>query len=328
VRRRNFIGVVGGAAAAFAFKARAQTERVRRVGFFSYLSAQDPEAKAYSGAFLEGLRASGWTNGGNLQVDFRWTGGNVDRVRQYASELAALAPDVIVAAGGSHVGPLQQTTRSIAIVFVQVTDPVGGGFVDSLSRPGGNTTGFTVFEFDISAKWLELLKEIAPRTTRVGVFRDPANPSGTGLFGAIQAVAPRFGVDVSPLGLRDAREIERAAASFASGPNGGWVVTPSGLAIVNRELIVKLAAQHGLPAIYPFRDFAVAGGLASYGPDVVDQYRRAAGYVSRILKREKPADLPVQRSTKFDLVLNLKAAKGLGIDMPQSLVLRADEVIR
>lgn len=311
-----------------ALKAAAQADRIRRVGVLSYLAERDAEAKAYSAALLQGLSESGWTVGSNLQVDFRWTGGDINRARKYAAELVALSPDVIVAAGGSHLGPVQQSSRDVPIVFVQVTDPVGGGFVDSLSRPGGNTTGFTVFEFDISAKWLELLKLVAPRTTRVGVFRDPANPSGTGLFGAIQAVAPQFGVEVSPLGLRDPGEIERVAVAFASTPNGGLVVTPSGLAIVNRELIIKLAAQHNLPAIYPFREFAAGGGLLAYGPDVADQYRRAAGYVSRILKGEKPANLPVQRSTKFDLVVNLKAAKAIGLDVPQSIMLRADEVIR
>jgi putative ABC transport system substrate-binding protein len=294
----------------------------------SYLVERDPEAKAYSAAFLQGLEESGWTVGRNLQVDFRWTGGDISLARKYAAELVALAPDVILTAGGSHLGPLQQATRSIPIVFVQVTDPVGGGFVESLSRPGANTTGFTVFEFDVSAKWLELLKQIAPRTTRVGVFRDPTNPSGTGLFGAIQAVAPQFGVEVRPLGLRDASEIERGAVSLASSPNGGMVVTPSGLAIVNRELIIKLAARHNLPAIYPFRDFPLGGGLLSYGPDVADQYRRAAGYVNRILKGDKPETLPVQRSTRFDLVVNLQAAKAIGIDVPQSIMQRADEVIR
>ena len=311
-----------------AMKARTQTQRMKRVGVLSYLAERDPEAKAYSTAFLQGLSESAWTVGTNLQVEFRWTGGDIDRAKKYAADLVALAPDVMVAAGGSHLGPLQQASRTIPIVFVQVTDPVGGGYVDSLSRPGGNTTGFTVFEFDISAKWLEWLKLVAPRTSRVGVFRDPTNPSGTGLFGAIQAVAPQFGVDVSPLALRDPTEIERVAVSFASGPNGGLVVTPSGLAIVHRELIIKLATRHKLPAIYPFRDFATGGGLLSYGPDVIDQYRRAAGYVSRILKGERPADLPVQRSTKFDLVVNVKAAKAIGLEVPQSIMLRADEVIQ
>jgi len=327
-RRRHFMRMVGGGTIALALPVRAQSNRVSRVGALIYLSENDPESNAYVGAFLTGLRESGWVVGKNVQVDIRWTGGDVDRARRYAAELVALSPDVILVAGGAQLRPLLQATRNIPVVFVQVTDPVGGGFVDSLSRPGGNVTGFTVFEFDVSAKWVELLKQIAPRTTRVGIFRDPTNPAGTGLFGALQAVAPQFGVEVVPLGLRDASEIERAALSFAGIPNGGLIVTPSGLAIVNRALIVALATRHKLPAIYPFRDFVVGGGLASYGPDVVDQYRRAGGYVSRILKGEKPAELPVQRSTKYELVLNMKAAKEIGIDVPQSVMLRADEVIR
>jgi len=303
-------------------------ERVRRVGALMNLAADDPQSKIQIAAFVQGLQDSGWTVGRNLLVDYRWTEGDPDRVRKYGAELVALAPDVILTVGGSHVGPLQQATRSMPIVFVQVADPVGGGFVDSLARPGGNTTGFTVFEFDIGAKWLELLKQIAPRMTRVAVLRDPANPSGTGLFGAIQAVAPSLGVEASPLGLRDTAEIERGVTAFARAANGGLIVTPSSLAIVHRELIVKLADRHRLPAIYPFRSFVTSGGLLFYGPDVVDQYRRAAGYVDRILKGEKPADLPVQRSTKLELVFNLKTAKALGLTIPQSLLLRADEVIQ
>jgi putative ABC transport system substrate-binding protein len=327
--RRRFIGTVASSYFAKASILRAQQpERVRRVGALIYLGANDPEAQQYSAAFTQALQEFGWIVGRNLQIEFRWTHGDADLVRKYAAELVAQSPDVILAAGGSHVGPLQQASRSVPIVFVQVTDPVGGGFVSSLARPGGNTTGFTVFEFDIGAKWLELLKQIAPRMTRVAVLRDPANPSGTGLFGAMQAMAPGLGVEVSPVGLRDAGEIERGVTAFARSADGGLVVTPSGLAIVNRDIIVKLAARLRLPAVYPFRDFAFEGGLLSYGPDVVDQYRRAAGYVDRILKGERPADLPVQRSTKLELVLNLKTAKALGITIPQSLLLRADEVIQ
>jgi len=249
--------------------------------------------------------------------------------RKYAAELVALAPDVILTAGSAHVGPLQQATRSVPIVFVQATDPVGGGLVNSLARPGGNATGFTNFELDISAKWLELLKQVAPRLTRVAVLRDPANPSGTGQFGAIQAVAPSFGVEeVRPVGLHDAGEIERGVTAFARESNGGLIVTPSGLAIAHREPIVKLAARHRLPAIYPFRYFVTDGGLISYGPDAVDQYRRAAGYVDRILKGTKPADLPVQQPTKFELAINLKTAKALGLTVPSMLLTSADTVIK
>lgn len=309
--------------------AHAQTApRIRRVGVLLYLAADDPEAKSYAAAFVAGLQDQGWVVGRNMQVDFRYTSGDVDRARKYAAELAGLSPDAILVAGGSHVGPVQQATRSVPIVFVQVTDPVGGGFVETLAHPGGNTTGFTVFEFDVSGKWLELLKQIAPRTTRVAVLRDPANPSGTGLFGAMQAVAPKFGVEISPIGLKDPAEIERGIVASASAPNSGLVVTPSGLAIVHRDFIIKSAARHRLPAVYPFRDFALGGGLLSYGPDIVDQYTRAAGYVSRILKGEKAADLPVQRSTKVDLVVNVRTAKALDLEVPQSIMARADEVIR
>ena len=262
------------------------------------------------------------------RIDYRWTAGDAERVRKYAAELVAFTPDVILTVGGSHVGPLQQVTRSVPIVFVQVADAVGGGFVNSLARPGGNATGFTNFEFDISGKWLELLKQIAPRMTRTAVLRDPVNPSGTGLFGAIQAVAPSFGVEVSPVSLRDVGEIERGLTEFSREPNGGVIVTPSSLAIVHRELIITLAARFRLPAIYPFRYFVTEGGLISYGPDVVDQYRRAAGYVDRILKGQKPADLPVQRSTKVDLVINLKTAKAIGLTVPPKLLASADAVIK
>jgi putative ABC transport system substrate-binding protein len=313
-----------------AVKAEAQpSERLRRIGGLLYLQEDDPEARTYVAAFLQGLQKLGWIVGRNVQIDYRWTAGDADRVRKYAAELVALAPDVILTAGSAHVGPLQQATRSVPIVFVQATDPVGAGLVNSLARPGGNATGFTNFELDISTKWLELLKQVAPRLTRVAVLRDPANPSGTGQFGAIQAVAPSFGVEeVRPVGLHDAGEIERGVTAFARESNGGLIVTPSGLAIAHREPIVKLAARHRLPAIYPFRYFVTDGGLISYGPDVVDQYRRAAGYVDRILKGTKPADLPVQQSMKFELAINLKTAKALGLTVPSMLLTSADTVIK
>ena len=304
------------------------SDHMRRIGAFMNLEANDPESQVYVAAFVEGLKKLGWSVGGNVQIDYRWTAGDADRIRKYAAELVALAPDVILTVGGSQVGPLQQVTRSVPIVFVQVADAVGAGFVKSLARPGGNATGFTNFEFDISAKWLEILKQIAPRMTHTAVLQDPANASGTGQFGAIQAVAPSFGVEVSPLSLHDPGEIERGLTAFGRESNGGLIVTPSSLAIVHRRLIITLAARLRLPAIYPFRYFVTDGGLISYGPDVVDQYRRAAGYVDRILKGEKPADLPVQRSTKLELAINLKTAKALGLTVPPMLLTSADAVIK
>jgi ABC-type uncharacterized transport system substrate-binding protein len=328
MRRREFITLLGGAVAMGPRAARAQqSERMRRIGVFMFLAADDPESKTYIAAFVQHLQELGWTLGHNVQIDYRSTAGEADLIRKYAAELVALAPDVILTAGGSHVGPLQQATRTVPIVFVQVADAVGGGFVNSLARPGGNATGFTNFEYDFSGKWLEVLKQIAPLITRAAVLRDPTNPSGAGQFGAIQAVAQSFGVEASPVNMRDAGEIERGVNDFAQKPNGGLIVTPSSLALVHRELIVTLAARLQLPAIYPFRFFVSAGGLISYGPDVVDQYRRAAGYVDRILKGEKPADLPVQQSTKVALVVNSKTAKSLGLDVPPTLLARADEVI-
>jgi ABC-type uncharacterized transport system substrate-binding protein len=301
---------------------------MRRIGVLIYLKQNDPESQTYLTAFREGLQKAGWIVGRNLEIEYRWTGGDPQLARKYAADLVALNPRVILTAGGSLVGPLQQLTRSIPIVFVQVADAVGAGFVNSLAKPGGNATGFTNFEFDISTKWLEVLKEVAPRMTRTAVLRDPTNPSGNGQFGAIQAVAPSFGVEASPLGLHDADEIERGLTAFAHEPNGGAIVTPSALAIVHRELIITLAARLRLPAIYPFRYFVSDGGLISYGPDVVDQYRRAAGYVNRILRGERPADLPVQKSTKVDLVVNLKAAKQIGLTIPPNVLARADKVMK
>jgi putative ABC transport system substrate-binding protein len=328
MKRREFITLFGGAAATWPLSARAQqADRVRRIGVLVPYPASDPESLARVGAFLQELQQLGWTDGRNVRIDYRWSAGSAEFARKYAAELVALTPDVILANGASIVAPLMQVTRTVPIVFAQVTDPVGGGFVDSLARPGRNATGFTVSEYGVGGKWLELLKQIAPRMTRVAVLRDPNNPAGTGLFGAIQTGAPSFGVEVSPVGLHDAHEIERGITNFARGANGGLIVTPSGLATVHRELIIAQAAQHKLPAVYPFRYFVTGGGLIYYGPDPVDQFRRAAGYVHRILKGENAADLPVQHPTKYELAINLKTAKALGLTVPPTLLARADEVI-
>jgi putative ABC transport system substrate-binding protein len=328
MRRREFITVLGGAAAAWPLYARAQQgDRMRRIGVLMSLTAEDPEGQVRLTAFLQGLQQLGWTDGRNVRIDTRWGAGDADRSRRYAAELIALAPDVILASGTSTMGPLLRATRTVPIVFTQVTDPVGAGFVDSLARPGGNATGFTLSEYGISGKWLELLKEIAPRVTRVAVLRDPDMAAGSGQLGAIQSVAPSFGVELSPVNVRDAPEIERAVAAFARSSNGGLIVSASGLAIVHRDLIITLAARHRLPAVYFARYFVTGGGLISYGSDNIDPHRRAAGYVDRILKGEKPADLPVQAPTKYELVINLKTAKALGIEVPPMLLARADEVI-
>jgi len=276
---------------------------------------------------LQGLAQLGWTDGRNVRIDTRWSGGNADDTRRHATELAALAPDVILANGSAATGPLLQATRSVPIVFTLTPDPVGAGFVDSLAQPGGNATGFTSYEYGLSGKWPELLKQIAPSVTRVAVLRDPAITAGIGQFGAIQAVAPSLGVVASPVNVRDAGEIERAITAFARSANGGLIVTGSSLAVVHRNLIVTLAARHKLPAIYYERFFVAAGGLVSYGPNLVDQFRRAASYVDRILKGEKPADLPVQAPVKYELVINLKTAKALGLDLPPMVLARADTVI-
>jgi putative tryptophan/tyrosine transport system substrate-binding protein len=329
MKLRNLIKLVGIIVLAWPIQAHAQPSvGTRRIGVLMYLEENDPQSKIYLEAFVQTLQKLGWTVGRNLRIDYRWTGGDAERVRKYAAELVALAPDVILAAGGSHVGPLQRATHTIPIVFVQVADAVGGGFVKSLAKPGGNATGFTNFEFDISTKWLELLKQIAPRMTRTAVLRDPNNPNGTAQFGAIQAVAPSLGVEVSPIGLNDAHEIEDGLNEFGRESNGGVIVTPSGLAIVHRQLIIRTTTRMKLPAIYPFRFFVEEGGLISYGPDVVDQYRGAAGYVDRILKGQKPADLPVQRSTKVDLVINLKTGEQIGLTIPPNVLARADRVIK
>jgi putative tryptophan/tyrosine transport system substrate-binding protein len=290
-------------------------------------AADDADFQARVGAFLQGLAQSGWTIGRNVRIDTRWAGGKADDIRRHAAELAALAPDVILAHGTSTLAPLLQATRTVPIVFTALSDPVAAGFVDSLARPGGDATGFMNFEFSLSGKWLELLKQIAPDVTRVAVLRDSAISAGIGLFSAIQSAAPSLRMDVSPVNMRDAVEIERAVAAFARSPNGGLILTGSGLANVHRDLIITLAARHKLPAVCYERSFITAGGLVSYGANYIDQYRRAAGYVDRILKGERPADLPVQAPTKYELVINLKTAKALGLAVPDTLLGRADEVI-
>jgi putative ABC transport system substrate-binding protein len=327
MRRREFLGALGGAAT-WPVVAHAQpTDRVRRVGALMPSAADDPQWQPRMGGVLQGLQQAGWTVGRNVQIDFRWNARKADDVRKYATELIALAPDVIFAAGGPTLAALQQVTRTLPIVFVNVADPVAAGFVDSLARPGGNITGFMNSEYGISGKWLELLKQIAPGVTRVAVIRDLANRSGLGQFGALQGAAPSFGVELIPIGNRDVGEIERGIAAFARGSNGGMIVPQGAAAALYREPLIMLAARHRLPAVYSDRAFVSDGGLLSYGPDRLDSYRRAAGYVDRILKGEKPADLPVQAPTKYELVINLKTAKTLGLDVPLSLQQRADEVI-
>jgi putative ABC transport system substrate-binding protein len=328
MRRRAFISLLGGAAAAWPLAARAeQAERMRRIGVLLTLTAGDAESLARNAAFLQGLQELGWTDGRNLRIETRRAQGDADEIRRHAAELVALAPDVILAGGTANVGPLLQATRTVPIVFVNVADPVGAGFVNSLARPGGNATGFIQFEYSLSGKWVELLKQIAPDVTRAAVIRDPAITAGIGQFAVIQAVAPSLGVEVSPVNVRDAGEIERAVAAFARSPNGGLIVTGSALSVVHRDLIVTLAARHKLPAVYFQRRFVTGGGLISYGADVVDHYRRAAGYIDRILKGEKPADLPVQAPVKYQLVINLKTAKAIGLEVPPTLLARADEII-
>ena len=328
MKRREFITLLGGAAVAWPLAARAQQpERLRRIGVLSGGSAGDPEIRARTAAFVQGLAQLGWTDGRSMRIDYRWGEGNADDIRKHAAELVALAPDVIVTPGGPPLERLRQATRTVPIIFVITPDPVGSGIVESLSRPGGNATGFMQFEYNLCAKWPELLKEIAPGVKRMAVLRDPATTSGTGQFAVIQSVAPSLGVEVIPINIRDAPEVERAVMAFARSSNGGLIVTAGGLAQFHRDLIITLAAQHKLPAVYHNRYFVADGGLMSYGADFVDQYRRAAGYVDRILKGEKPADLPVQAPTKYELVINLKTAKALGLTVPPTLLARADEVI-
>jgi putative ABC transport system substrate-binding protein len=329
MKRREFIRLLGGAAVAWPFTARAQQgERMRRVGVLTAsLAANDPETKARLAAFEQALRELGWTAGNNMRIDFRSGAGSANDIRKHAAELVALA-DIVLANGTQAVQALQQVSRTVPIVFVQVPDPVGAGFVDSLARPGGNATGFTPFEYAIGAKWLELLKEVAPSVKRVGVFRDPGTPSGSGQWGAIQSVAPSFGVELSPINMRtDTSEIDRAVAAFGRQPNGGLIHTASAGAAARRDVLITLAARHKLPAVYANPYYVPSGGLVGYGPNSVDQYRQAAAYVDRILKGERPADLPVQAPTKYELVINLKTAKALGLEVPPTLLARADEVI-
>jgi ABC-type uncharacterized transport system substrate-binding protein len=317
-----------GGAAAWPLAARAQQpERVRRIGLLINLAADDPESQARRAAFQQRLAQLGWIDGHNVRIIARWGAGDAARIRRYAVELVASRPDVILATTSPSVAALQQATRTVPIVFASVVDPVGGGFVDSLTRPGGNTTGFTLFEYGLSGKWPDLLKQIAPSVTRAAVLRDATLMTSVGQFAVIQAVAPSLGVELNPVGVRDAGEIERGVTTFARGSNGGLIVTGSPLTAVHRDLIVTLATQHHLPAVYPFRYFATSGGLIAYGPNSVDPYRRAAGYVDRILKGEKAADLPVQAPTDYELVINLKTAKALDLTVPDTVLARADEVI-
>jgi ABC-type uncharacterized transport system substrate-binding protein len=328
IGRREFITLLGGAAASWPLTARAQQlERIRRIGVLMSQAAGDPEAQGRLVAFVQGLQELGWSVGRNVRLDIRWAAGEPELFRRYAAELVALAPDVILGAVTSSVRALLEVTRTVPIVFASATDPVGGGLVASLARPGGNVTGFSVQEFGLRAKSLELLKELSPRTARVAVLRDSTTTGGIAQFAAVQTAAPALGVELTSIDLRDSGEIERIVAEFARQANGGLIVTTGAGAEAHRELIVKLAARHRLPAIYPYRYWVSGGGLMSYGPDVFDQYRRAATYVDRILKGEKPADLPVQQPTKFELAINLKTAKALGLEVPPTLLARADAVI-
>jgi putative ABC transport system substrate-binding protein len=328
MRRREFIALIGGTVASWPLTARGQqSERVRRIGVLLGQAIDDQQGQARIAALLKALQDMGWNDGRNVRMDVRWGAGNAQEIIRYASELVATAPDVIVASGSAAVGPLLQATRTVPVVFVVVPDPVGAGFVDSLSQPGGNATGFTIFEYGMGAKWLELLKEISPSIKRVAVLRDAAIAAGAGQFGAIQSVASTLGVELSAVNVRDPGEIERAVSNFARLPDGGLVVTGSSLAAVHRDLIVKLAARHKLPTIYYERFFVGAGGLLSYGPDLVDQHRAAATYVDLILKGKKPTELPVQAPTKYQMAINLTTAKALGLTVSSSLLARADEVI-
>ena len=328
MRRREFITLLSGAATAWPLAALAQQPGTpRRIGVLIQVAEGDPQARIEVATFLRGLQKLGWIEGHNLRIDTRWGGGDADLIRKYAAELVALAPEVVLAPGGTVVGALQQASRTVPIVFVNVTDPVGRGYVASLAQPVGNATGFTSFEFGMGGKWLEVLKEMAPPVTRAAVLRDPVITAGMGYLAAIHALAPSIGVQVTPIDVRQTSDIERAVAAFARTPNSGLIVTADPAAIVHREAIIALAARHRLPAVYPYRFFVISGGLISYGLDNIEQYRLAAGYVDRILKGEKPGDLPVQAPTKYDLAINLKTAKALGLEVPPTLLARADEVI-
>jgi putative tryptophan/tyrosine transport system substrate-binding protein len=329
MRRREFVGLCGAVVATWPIALRAQQgERVRRIGVLMASTLDDPESQARIAAFQQSLQQLGWIDGRNVSIDTRWATTNPDDIRRHAAELAALTPDVILAGTGTAtVAPLLQATRTVPIVFALVIDPVGAGFVHSLARPGGNATGFTVFEYGMSGKWLELLKQLSPAVTRAAVLRDPTIASGIGQFAAVQAVAPSLGVDLSAVDVRDAGEIERAITAFARSSNAGLIVTANALATRHRELIITLAAQHRLPAVYPYRRFVDDGGLVSYGPDFVDQYRQAAGYIDRVLKGEKPAEMPVQAPIKYGIVINLKTIKALGLTVPPAVLARADEAI-
>jgi putative tryptophan/tyrosine transport system substrate-binding protein len=328
MKRREFITLICGAATAWPLAARAQQPgQLRRIGVLMNRASNDPEGQARMAAFQEALRKLGWTDGANVQIDIRYGEDNIDVERKYAAELVALAPDIILASGTVSMTALQPLSRTMPIVFAVVADPVGAGFVNSLAQPGGNATGFMLYEYGLSGKWVELLKQIAPSVTRAAILRDPTNPAGLAYVGAIRATAQSLGMDVSPVSMLDAEEIERGVTAFARSANGGLIVTPNSSASVHRALIIRLAAQYKLPAIYPFSYMATGGGLISYGPDFVDQFRLAASYIDRILKGEKPADLPVQAPTKYELVINLKTAKALGLTVPQALQASADEMI-
>jgi putative ABC transport system substrate-binding protein len=328
MQRRNFITLFGSTALAWPLAARAQqTERMRRVGVLMHTTSDEPDAQAQMAAFLQGLQVAGWEVGRNLRIETRWSGGDPARLRKNAADLVALNPDVIMAGSGPTLPTMLQATRTVPIVFAQSIDPIGSGSVRSLAQPGGNATGFLQFEYDLSGKWLELLKEIAPQVKRVGVLRETDTTGSAGQWAVIQAFSRAAGVELSPINVRNTAEIERGTTEFAGAPNGGLIVVVTSAALIHREPIIAVAARHRLPAVYPYRSFVTAGGLISYGPDLVGQYRRAAGYVDRILKGEKPADLPVQAPTKYELVVNLKTAKALGLTLPPAVLTRADEVI-